>query len=304
MVAMTVAEAAPVAIDKQLVTMAVDSANSTDSKIAINFIASESSIAGGKAAVKVPDAVQPYIKSATWDTSKYSWTLKNGDGTFKVGGNTKADYYTMTVGTSSGEVDISSTKNVFMTLNLELVDGGIPSTVSAADRTLTLGGEVNTGRTASLYCTLSAASVNSGSESVAYIAADSKATPVTMKNAGYWTVDPTAAGNYVVLPTAAPAEKHVEVAVKNAKGEAVNLETPNYNYSDVNGDVAVAFMATVTPNNDTVNGLTWTVKSGDVEKQFAKTFGGTITGAAVSYGLIVKGIDTVQSVNAAATVVE
>lgn len=107
------------------------------------------------------------------------------------------------------------------------------------------------------------------------------------------------------MGTIAPvsAEKHVEVAVKNAKGEAVNLDTPNYNYSDVNGDVAVAFMATVTPNNDTVNGLTWTVKSGDLEKQFAKTFGGTITGAAVSYGLIVKGIDTVQSVNAAASVV-
>lgn len=100
-----------------------------------------------------------------------------------------------------------------------------------------------------------------------------------------------------------PAEKHVEVAVKNAKGEDVNLATPNYNYNDVNKDVAVAFMATVTPNNDTVNGLTWTVKSGDVEKQFAKTFDGTITGAtAVSYGLIIKGIDTVQSVNAAATV--
>lgn len=109
------------------------------------------------------------------------------------------------------------------------------------------------------------------------------------------------------MGTIAPvsAEKHVEVAVKNAKGEDVNLATPNYNYNDVNKDVAVAFMATVTPNNDTVNGLTWTVKSGDVEKQFAKTFDGTITGAtAVSYGLIIKGIDTVQSVNAAATVVE
>lgn len=102
-----------------------------------------------------------------------------------------------------------------------------------------------------------------------------------------------------------PTEKHVEVAVKNAKGEAVNLETPNYNYSDTNGDVAVAFMATVTPNDDTVNGIKWTVKSGDVEKPFAKVFDGTITGAtAVSYGLIIKGIDTVQSVNAAATVVE
>lgn len=101
-----------------------------------------------------------------------------------------------------------------------------------------------------------------------------------------------------------PAEKHVEVAVKTAKGEDVNLATPNYNYNDVNKDVAVAFMATVTPNDDTVNGLTWTVKSGDVEKTFTKNFDGTISGAtAVSYGLIVKGIDTVQSVNAAASVV-
>lgn len=109
------------------------------------------------------------------------------------------------------------------------------------------------------------------------------------------------------MGTIAPvsAEKHVDVAVKTAKGEAVNLETPNYNYSDVNGDVAVAFMATVTPNKDTVNGIKWTVKSGDVEKPFAKVFDGTITGeTAVSYGLIIKGIDTVQSVNAAATVVE
>ena len=105
--------------------------------------------------------------------------------------------------------------------------------------------------------------------------------------------------------TAGSAEKHVEVAVKTAKGEDVNLGTPNYNYSDTNGDVAVAFMATVTPNDDTVNGIKWTVKSGDVEKPFAKVFDGTITGAtAVSYGLIIKGIDTVQSVNAAATVVE
>ena len=102
-----------------------------------------------------------------------------------------------------------------------------------------------------------------------------------------------------------PTEKHVDVAVKTAKGEDVNLGTPNYKYSDTNGDVAVAFMATVTPNDDTVNGIKWTVKSGDVEKPFAKVFDGTITGAtAVSYGLIIKGIDTVQSVNAAATVVE
>lgn len=122
----------------------------------------------------------------------------------------------------------------------------------------------------------------------------------------YSTLAGTADKENLALKSAtAPTEKHVEVAVKNAKGEAVNLETPNYNYSDVNGDVAVAFMATVTPNNDTVNGIKWTVKSGDVEKPFAKVFDGTITGAtAVSYGLIIKGIDTVQSVNAAATVVE
>lgn len=113
------------------------------------------------------------------------------------------------------------------------------------------------------------------------------------------------ASNMGTIAPAAPAVKNAEVAVKTAKGEDVNLGTPNYNYSDVNGDVAVAFMATVTPNDDTVNGIKWTVKSGDVEKPFAKVFDGTITGAtAVSYGLIIKGIDTVQSVNAAATVVE
>lgn len=113
------------------------------------------------------------------------------------------------------------------------------------------------------------------------------------------------ASNMGTIAPAAPAVKNADVAVKTAKGEDVNLGTPNYNYSDVNGDVAVAFMATVTPNADTVNGIKWTVKSGDVEKPFAKVFDGTITGAtAVSYGLIIKGIDTVQSVNAAATVVE
>lgn len=121
----------------------------------------------------------------------------------------------------------------------------------------------------------------------------------------YSTLAGTADKENLALKSATgPAEKHVEVAVKNAKGEAVNLETPNYNYSDVNKDVAVAFMATVTPNDDTVNGLTWTVKSGEVEKTFTKNFDGTISGAtAVSYGLIVKGIDTVQAVNAAASVV-
>lgn len=121
----------------------------------------------------------------------------------------------------------------------------------------------------------------------------------------YSTLAGTADKENLALKSATgPAEKHVEVAVKTAKGEAVNLEAPNYNYNDVNKDVAVAFMATVTPNDDTVNGLTWTVKSGDVEKTFTKNFDGTITGAtAVSYGLIIKGIDTVQSVNAAASVV-
>lgn len=110
--------------------------------------------------------------------------------------------------------------------------------------------------------------------------------------------------NLALKSAAAPAEKHVEVAVKTAKGDAVNLETPNYKYSDTNGDVAVAFMATVTPNADTVNGLTWTVKSGEKTRDdLVQSFGAITGGTTISCGLIIKGISTVDSVDAVATVV-
>ena len=283
----TVANAAEVATPYVTLSGNYDTAANT---YTITFNTTLEKATGGAAYVKVPENLKQYISSWKW-ADTFGSVVAGESGQY-VGTGSVYIGSTVSTGTSGAQ----ATNGYLAKLELTLVDGGIPATVKEADRTITIGGE----RRSTKYYAASVANTDDGLKTTyAYIAADSNKAPTN-----YWTVDPAAAGNYVVLPTAAPAEKHVEVAVKTAKGADVNLETPNYNYNDVNKDVAVAFMATVTPNDDTVNGLTWTVKSGDVEKTFTKNFDGTISGAtAVSYGLIIKGIDKVQAVNAAASVV-
>ena len=93
------------------------------------------------------------------------------------------------------------------------------------------------------------------------------------------------------------------VVIKDPKNGGIldpnNAESYQFEGSD--GD-AVAFIADVTPlNGNTLSKLTWTVTSGaKTRDDIVQNIKGAIEGSAVSFGLIITGINTVSAVSAVA----
>ncbi len=295
----TVASAASTLVNEPLMSIALpdenvvynESTNNYTATIEFHYGGRITAINGAAMKVVIPEDLKALITNVEWE-NLYAGkkitpsTLTTAKNRYQLQGILSGDSDTTTP-MSNKNKDIAKLK---LTLSaLPTTDQVVSLSTEAKSKKVNYQASVTDSNDITYYCFKGDLDAN----------ADLTECPVAARKDNLFNI-----GSSVTIKAPA-SEKHVEVAVKTAKGEAVNLETPNYNYSDVNGDVAVAFMATVTPNDDTVNGIKWTVKSGDVEKPFAKVFDGTITGAtAVSYGLIIKGIDTVQSVNAAATVVE
>lgn len=297
----TVASAASTLVNEPLMSIALpdknvvynESTNNYTATIEFHYGGRITAINGAAMKVVIPEDLKALITDVEWE-NLYAGkkitpsTLTTAKKRYQLQGILSGDSDTTTP-MSNENKDIAKLK---LTLSaLPTTDQVVSLSTEAKSKKVNYQASVTDSNDITYYCFKGDLDAN----------ADLDECPATARKDNLFNVG----SSVTIKAPAAPAEKHVEVAVKNAKGEALNLETPNYNYKpDMNNDVAVAFMATVTPNKDTVNGLTWTVKSGEKTRDDLVQSFGTITGeTTISCGLIIKGISKVDSVDAVATVV-
>lgn len=267
-------------IDNPLSLSIVDNTK-TDNTVTINVKTTFDSLKGGSIAIKIPTALQSYISGWDWFSAlEDNSSIPTLDDTYsyKKGSNTTSQVYGInTLTSSSGNAFEAPADDVIVSLKLTLVEGGVPSTVSAADRTITLGGDYKASyaKTGATYITDAA-----GTTYYLYRADDSKSAPTNN-----FTYDPTATGNYVVVPAAEAEEE----------GPAYE----GYVGDDDETDVAVGATFDFVPE-ETTTGIKWTVETNDGVKKSHVSAIDAAGAASYKLGLVIQGLakSAVKSISA------
>lgn len=242
--------------------------------------------------LNVPKALVPYIDSWTWSTDIPESSLNPivYEYEYKTGSNTKvADNYILAslAGASSAAFTVPD-DGIVLSIKLQLVEGGIPENVLVADRTLTLGGEY-----VKKLAQLGATSYSAGSTTYYLYRADHWGATKAYTEMDHFVYDPTAEGNYVVVPTAKVEEDDNTVAFE---GFAGTDEAGEYDGSD-----AVATKKTFTTKTDAPTQINWTVNlkaggKGTYTSTVDATGGAEFTLGLVINGLVADLVDTIEAV--------
>ncbi len=243
------------------------------------------SLNGSDISLKVSDAVKEYITGCTFSTPFATNVMVLTSDTNWFTGYTTTGYSyvkgSLAMATTDDGAPISS-DGIYLSAVLTLAEGGIPATVSEADRTITIGGDFAGSQP---FKRKAASSLTPAGATQTYYFKTSDTTGIGDK--AYFDFDTTAEDNYVVLPTAKPDEP--EVVYDGYVGD------------DDTTDVAIGAYYEFTAPANGAKGVKWTVEPNEGDAKTHVSAVDVAGGATYKLGLIIQGLakSAVKSITAA-----